>query len=50
MFAFALWDRDKKELFIARDRLGVKPLYYTEKDGVFYFASEVRGLLASGKN
>lgn len=49
MFAFALWDIEKKELFIARDRLGVKPLYYTEKDGVFYFASEVRAILASGK-
>ncbi len=49
MFAFALWNIETKELFIARDRLGVKPLYYTQKDGVLYFASEVRGLLASGK-
>jgi asparagine synthase (glutamine-hydrolysing) len=39
MFAFAIWDRTERSLFVARDRLGVKPLYYTEKDGQFGFAS-----------
>lgn len=48
MFSLAIWDKKKEELFIARDRLGVKPLYYTFKDGVLLFSSEVRGLLASG--
>lgn len=48
MFAFALWDGERGRLLIARDRLGIKPLYYVERHGQFLFASEVRALLASG--
>jgi asparagine synthase (glutamine-hydrolysing) len=48
MFAFALWDADRGRFLIARDRLGIKPLYYVERHGLFLFASEVRALLASG--
>jgi asparagine synthase (glutamine-hydrolysing) len=46
MFAFAIWDSIKKELFLARDRFGIKPLYYSElQDGTFLFGSEIKALL-----
>lgn len=45
IFAFAIWDEEQQRLFVARDRLGVKPLFYIEKDGSFLFASELKGLL-----
>lgn len=44
-FAFAIWDNTKKELFLARDRAGVKPLYYYFKNGIFIFASEIKSIL-----
>lgn len=46
MFAFAIWDKRKKILFIARDRLGIKPLYYYLDSEKFLFASELKGILA----
>ncbi len=45
MFAFALWDLVKKKLILTRDPFGIKPLYYSNKNGVFYFASQVKSLL-----
>ncbi len=48
MFAFALWDETKQELFIARDRFGKKPLYYTFVDQTFFGASEIKTLFATG--
>lgn len=48
MWAFALWDVARQHLFIARDRLGIKPLHYCEHDGHLLFASEMKSLFAAG--
>jgi asparagine synthase (glutamine-hydrolysing) len=48
MFSFAIWDNQEQVLFIARDRLGIKPLYYSNLDGTFMFASEQKALLKAG--
>ena len=47
-FAFAIWDERDGQLFAARDRFGIKPLYYTVHEGTFYLASEVKALAALG--
>ncbi len=47
MFAFAIWDKQEKTLFLARDRYGIKPLYYYQTDDSFVFASEIKAITAS---
>ena len=47
MFALGIWDGNKKELFLARDRFGIKPLYYYHQNGNFVFASEIKGIKAN---
>lgn len=48
MFAIAIWDHQQKQLILARDRMGKKPLYFCRSGDVLIFSSEIRGLLASG--
>jgi len=48
MFAFAIWDQANRQLFLARDRMGIKPLYYSQTGDRFRFASNVQALLAGG--
>lgn len=48
MFAFAIWDTVEQKLLIARDRLGIKPLYYQYKNNTLVFSSEIRALIHSG--
>ena len=45
MFALAVWDERKQELYLARDRVGIKPLYYYREDGLFLFASELKAIM-----
>jgi len=48
MFAFAIWDKRSQQLFLARDRMGIKPLYYLQTKDFFYFASNPQALLKTG--
>ncbi|HDP88670.1 MAG TPA: N-acetylglutaminylglutamine amidotransferase [Thioalkalivibrio sp.] len=48
MFAFAIWDMNARRLFVARDRMGIKPLYYSQTGEHFRFASSIQALLAAG--
>src|SRR5205807_2358455 len=49
MFAFALWDRRARQLVLARDRVGKKPLFYARRGGRLWFASEPRAILVTGE-
>jgi len=46
-FAFAIWDKQKEELFLARDRVGIRPLFYTINNGVLYFGSEIKAIFCN---
>ena len=48
-FAFAIYDRNRERVFVARDRFGIRPLFYAQRNGDFYFASEVKSILATGE-
>lgn len=48
-WAFAIWDAKKQSLFLSRDRLGIAPLFYTEVDGAFIFASEIKAIFADAR-
>ena len=48
-FAFALYDRNRETVFVARDRFGVRPLFYAQRNGDFYFGSEIKAILATGE-
>lgn len=48
MFAFAIWDKQEKKMFAARDRFAVKPFYYSIKNNLFYFSSEIKAIHAAG--
>lgn len=48
-FAFAIWNKNKKELFLARDRVGIRPLFFATTQDRFYFASEIKAIFATGE-